>query len=68
MARTIRDAAGIEWTLYVTVPSASERRAQHLAEAYRYGWLVFESPTEKRRLAAVPTGWEELSDAGLQRP
>lgn len=65
MARIIRDAAGIEWTVYETAPSASERRAQHLAEAYRNGWLVFESSAEKRRLAPVPAGWEELSDSGL---
>lgn len=29
------------------------------------GWLVFESPTEKRRLHPIPAGWSALSDAQL---
>lgn len=65
MPRVFRDAAAVEWSVYLTVPSASERRAQHLAEAYRAGWLVFESASEKRRLAPVPAGWDSLSDAAL---
>lgn len=31
------------------------------------GWLTFESPTEKRRLAPIPPHWEQLSEADLQR-
>lgn len=29
------------------------------------GWLTFESPTEKRRLAPIPPGWEEMDEASL---
>jgi hypothetical protein len=29
------------------------------------GWLVFESQSEKRRLAPVPEGWEATADAEL---
>lgn len=64
--RNFRDAAGVEWTVYITTPSiASGRRVQHLAEAYRSGWLVFESATEKRRFAPVPAEWAHLSDQAL---
>jgi hypothetical protein len=33
----------------------------HFAE----GWLCFESPDAKRRLAPIPVGWERLSVEGL---
>ena len=29
------------------------------------GWLAFESPIEKRRLAPIPEGWEDLDDESL---
>jgi hypothetical protein len=32
---------------------------------YAEGWLAFESPGEKRRLAPPPAHWWELSDAEL---
>lgn len=35
-------------------------REHFLPEAYREGWLVFESPEEKRRLAPVPSDWETM--------
>ena len=64
--RNFRDAAGVEWTVYITIPgSASGRRAQHLAEAYRNGWMVFESSFEKRRFAPVPAEWARLSDQAI---
>lgn len=31
------------------------------------GWLCFESTAEKRRLAPVPIGWDELADHDLER-
>jgi hypothetical protein len=31
------------------------------------GWLVFESEGEKRRLMAIPTDWDMLSDADLEQ-
>ena len=30
------------------------------------GWLCFESPTERRRLWPIPSGWEQLTDRELQ--
>ena len=65
--RQFRDAAGVDWRVYQaerTIPD--ERRRDHLLPAeYREGWLVFESQSEKRRLAPVPAGWSDLSDAAL---
>jgi hypothetical protein len=29
------------------------------------GWLAFEGPSGRRRLAPIPTGWEEASEAEL---
>jgi hypothetical protein len=48
---------------------AADRRrpAQFLSPQLASGWLTFESPTEKRRLAPIPQHWEQLSEADLQR-
>ena len=35
--------------------------------AYANGWLAFESRHDKRRLAPVPEGWEDLDDIDLGR-
>jgi hypothetical protein len=35
------------------------RRSVAVASEYSDGWLCFESEGEKRRLAPVPSGWEE---------
>jgi hypothetical protein len=37
-----------------------------IASGLSRGWLAFESAHDKRRLAPVPAGWEELSDAELE--
>ena len=64
--RAFRDAAGVEWQVYQAERKADGERRDHLLPAeYRQGWLVFESATEKRRLAPVPAGWLELSDEAL---
>jgi hypothetical protein len=64
--RQFRDAAGVQWTVYQTERNASAERRDHLLPAeYRRGWLVFESATEKRRLAPVPSHWSDLADDAL---
>lgn len=63
--RAFRDAAGVEWQAYQAERNTGERRDHLLPVEYRQGWLVFESATEKRRLAPVPPGWTELSDDAL---
>src|ERR1700744_2996335 len=64
--RQFRDETGIEWRVSFT-PRGSDAvsRDHYLPEAYRGGWLVFESAQEKRRLAPVPADWEQLPTAEL---
>lgn len=62
--REFRDHAGVQWVVFLTARSVA--RDQHLPEAYREGWLAFESAHgEKRRLAPVPKDWEALTDQEL---
>src|SRR5690242_1585549 len=59
--RQFRDEAGVDWKVFLT-PRGSDAvsREHYLPEAYREGWLVFESNQEKRRLAPVPSDWETM--------
>ncbi len=60
--RQLRDDAGVEWMVYEVNPASSEWRSiDSLPEGYRRGWLCFESPTEKRRLTPLPSGWQTLT-------
>jgi hypothetical protein len=62
--REFRDDVGEKWVVFLTARSVA--RDQHLPEAYREGWLAFESAHgEKRRLAPVPQNWESLTDREL---
>ena len=64
--RYFRDQAGIEWRVFLTARGSDAVSREHsLPEAYREGWLVFESALEKRRLAPIPANWESLSDEAL---
>ena len=61
------DAEGRHWEIFeVSNPTLSSSRAGILPEAFRMGWLVFDSGTERRRLAPVPGEWSELPSGGLQ--
>src|SRR5689334_19141785 len=66
--RQFRDEAGTEWKVTLT-PRGSDAvsRENYLPEAYREGWLVFESTQEKRRLAPVPSDWESMPIEELVR-
>lgn len=56
----------MEWKVFLT-PRGSDAvsREHYLPEAYREGWLVFESTQEKRRLAPVPADWETMPTESL---
>jgi hypothetical protein len=64
--RQFRDETGVDWKVSLT-PRGSDAvsRENYLPEAYRGGWLVFESAQEKRRFAPVPPDWEALSSEQL---
>jgi len=51
-------------------PANTERRPRRtirveLGPQWANGWLTFETPGEKRRLAPYPPGWSEFSDEVL---
>lgn len=64
--RHFRDKAGVEWQVFLTARGSDAVSREHfLPEAYRDGWLVFESAQDKRRLAPVPANWETLPNETL---
>lgn len=46
--------------------SRTRAAPEYVAAALAAGWLCFESASEKRRLAPIPIGWEELHSAQLR--
>lgn len=44
-----------------------DRRTQPFSPAMAYGWVVFETPGEKRRLVPAPPGWDDCPDASLEQ-
>jgi hypothetical protein len=60
--REFTDSSGVAWRVWNTRPSISLL----YGEALREGWLTFESPTQRRRLAPIPEGWEEMSEERLE--
>jgi hypothetical protein len=55
------DSNGVTWRVWNTVPSV-----RTLSGEFERGWLTFESPTELRRLAPVPTNWESAGPERLE--
>ena len=56
--------------------SGEDRRKAHLRLAAKryaltpgleHGWLVYESPAEKRRIMPIPPRWDARSDAELEQ-
>jgi hypothetical protein len=69
--REFTDGGGREWRVWNVVPEAihpQTKTEDYLADMYHTGWLVFETKAEdeKRRLADIPAGWEELAARGLE--
>ena len=58
--RRFVDSAGVQWTVWATIPS----RPDAFADALRSGWLTFNSDIDRRRLVPIPGNWE---DASIQR-
>ena len=55
--RAFTDADGTSWRVWNTRPS---KDGLYSGE-FREGWLTFESATERRRLAPIPSNWEDVS-------
>ena len=73
MLRGFIDAGGTEWRVWQVSPAGQTGSANATevfsrtslnGTPFANGWLCFESPLEKRRLAPIPDGWEFL-DAGI---
>jgi hypothetical protein len=60
--REFTDSKGVTWRVWNTRPSMS----LFYGEELRNGWLTFESATERRRLAPIPGGWEDVSADRLE--
>ena len=65
MMRGFTDSTGVEWRVWEVFPSKTAEggvdtfsRTTLKDTAFANGWLCFESPSEKRRLAPIPKGWE----------
>lgn len=58
--REFTDDAGRIWRVWDTRP-VSANALRSVSPTFAEGWLTFESETERRRLAPIPTEWEEAS-------
>jgi hypothetical protein len=69
--RFVIDAEGVEWTIWEVMPMLRAKRTEPgsslppLPHELRDGWLTFQSPMERRRVAPTPSGWSEMSDSRL---
>lgn len=63
--RTCVDRSGVQWEVFEVFPAGDSPRAARLAEPFRSGWLCFQSPTERRRLAPIPGDWQSWDDVRL---
>ena len=75
MLRAFRDSTGVEWRVWEVFPSKTSPltgaademgRMSLMGSAFAEGWLCFESPGEKRRLAPIPAGWEHGSPREME--
>jgi hypothetical protein len=71
--REFTDATGRLWTVWSVHPSSDVRLRSTRAvpgnadehDLLRDGWLVFETPGERRRLVPIPDEWEVVDDDAL---
>jgi hypothetical protein len=64
--RVFEDIRGKRWHAFAVQTSATTAERADLPDAYREGWLVFESSDEMRRVAPVPAKWEEMTSDELR--
>lgn len=59
--RVFDDIRGKRWHAFAVHSSEATVERAALPDAFRHGWLVFESKDEVRRVAPIPEKWEDLS-------
>ncbi|MGQ0713120.1 MAG: hypothetical protein ACT4PJ_05240 [Gemmatimonadaceae bacterium] len=64
MHREFVDQKGRRWEVWEVRPGA-RGEARPVRAELAAGWLAFESEEEKRRLAPIPSGWNELTPEAL---
>ena len=64
--RILRDRRGVRWDVFAVYTDARVAARWHLEPPYSQGWLCFDSPSEKRRLAPIPPQWYRLGNAQLE--
>jgi len=56
------DSSGVTWRVWQTVPTSRTS----VSGEFENGWLTFESPTGRKRLAPVPANWDAASPDRLE--
>lgn len=66
--RSFADDMGTVWDVWEVRPAHVERRTPALAFGphLQEGWLAFQSGDDRRRLAPIPSGWQQLGVAELR--
>ena len=66
--REFRDSKGVLWKVWSVTPDALDKRttAEDYMRDWQDGWLCFECPDSRRRLATFPPGWEDMPDGELE--
>ncbi|MDQ3950789.1 MAG: hypothetical protein M3282_10630 [Gemmatimonadota bacterium] len=65
--RLFEDARGVTWDVWAVYPEGRPSQLSALPVTFQSGWLVFESPIEKRRLSPIPGNWASLAPGELER-
>jgi hypothetical protein len=73
MLRAFTDSSGTEWRVWDVLPSATTQSfsagnglSSLMGTTFASGWLCFESPREKRRLAPIPDDWGGSPERDLE--
>ena len=66
--KNFTDSAGIDWTVVEIEASAlsSLPRSSLRYPEFKDGWLLFQSPSCRKRLAPYPKSWREMSAEELE--
>lgn len=65
--RDFVDESGVKWRVWPVLRSSIHPKTaiEDFLGDYGEGWLCFESPHERRRLARFPDDWDKMSDVDL---
>lgn len=63
--REVEDAYGERWTIFEVRPSARSGASPQVRAILVDGWICFQSSFERRRLAGITAGWDQLDDLAL---